>query len=250
MRRTILCAALGLMALAQGPVFEVASIRKNTKGPTPDPSAMAPPPPPPSIRSSAGSVTILYASLMDCLTWAYGVRRWQISGPDWISVERFDISAKAPGPAPVSQLKLMLRALLAERFRMSARWEKRDKPVMALVLDKSGPKFKAAAPGVKFDEKFSFGPGGIRSTYRNAEIGVLENLLTIGESEPVIDMTGLTGGFDFTYQRPPRDPENGEAWLAHIQTSLQSQLGLRLERRKAPVDFLVIERAEKMPTEN
>jgi uncharacterized protein (TIGR03435 family) len=63
-------------------------------------------------------------------------------------------------------------------------------------------------------------------------------------------MTGFTGGFDFVYERPPRDPANGSSWFDDIQASVQAQLGLKLERRKAPMEFLVIDRAEKKPVEN
>ena len=212
--------------------------------------ALPPPPPPPALRTSPDGVTLLYASLKYCLTWAYGVRPWQISGPDWIDAVRYDIVAKASGPAPVDELKRMMQTLLAERFRMALRHEKRDAPVMALVTGKDGPKFQPAASHERPDSKVIFGPRGIRTSFQNGSIAELEAMLSFPEWDPVVDMTGLTGGFDFSYELPRRDPENGGAWFAEIQASLQKQLGLKLERGRAPLEFLVIERAERKPVEN
>lgn len=255
--RALLLAAVAVAALAgavpgRGQTFEVASVRAvkeivprySGSGTTPPP-----PPPPASFRNSPSSLTILHATLMDCLTWAHGIRRWQITGPDWITVERYDISAKAAAPVPVDQLKVMLQGLLTDSFRMTLHRETRHAPVMALVIGKSGPRFRAAAPDTKFSQDVGFGPDGIRWSYKNANLDLLEGPLS-GPWEPVLNMTGLIGDFDFVYQRPNRDPLNGDSWFGDIQASLQNQLGLKLERRKAPMEFLVIDRAEKKPVEN
>ena len=241
------------------PAFEVAPIRASApqrlrpNGGGIDSSGLPvppPPPPPPAVKTSPDGLTLIGASLRYCMRWAYDVRPWQISGPDWIDIQRFDITAKTAGPATVEQLKLMLQRLLAERFRMQLHREKRDAPVMALVVGKNGPKFHASAPDTKPAQNVIFGPAGMRSTYRHASLDVLEGMLAAPGWDPMLNMTGLTGGFDFTYERPPRDPENPSGWLADIQASVQTQLGLRLERRKAPLEFLVIDRAESNPSEN
>jgi uncharacterized protein (TIGR03435 family) len=249
--RQVLLAAIGVAVSGQAQTFEVASVKAVKEiAPRYSGPLAPPPPPPPSFRDSPAGLTILHATLMDCLTWAHGVRRWQVSGPDWISTERYDISARTAAPAPVDQLKLMLQALLADRFRMTLHREKRDAPVMALVTGKDGPRFHAASPGTKFSQDVGFSAAGIRSTYRNASLDVLEGMLSGPGWDPVLNMTGLTGGFDFVYERPNRDPENGDAWFGDLQASIQKQLGLKLERRKAPMEFIVIDRAEKAPIEN
>jgi uncharacterized protein (TIGR03435 family) len=245
--------AMATAAFAQQPAaFEVATVRVNHDTPTlrtsNDPN-IPPPPPPPALRIAPDGVVIKFATLHYCLTWAYDLRGWQINGPDWIRVVRFDITAKAATTVTQAQLKLMLQSLLAERFHMSMRRETRDAAVMALVVDKGGHKLRAAEPDPKRDVEFQFpGAGAIRVIAHSRALSSLEELLSNPGWNPVVNMTGLTGNFAFTFERPPRDPEG--SWLADIQSALQKQLGLRLEPRKAPLEFLTIERADRAPSEN
>src|SRR5579871_5576333 len=57
-----------------------------------------------------------YLSLIDYLGIAYRVRSYQISGPDWLASDRFDISAKLPDGATRAEVPAMLQSLLTERF--------------------------------------------------------------------------------------------------------------------------------------
>jgi len=81
-----------------------------------------------TVQSTPGGVTIPYIKLVSCLTWAYnyGVKEWLISGPDWIYSERYDIDAKATGPVPQAQLKLMVQTLLADRFKLTLHHETKN----------------------------------------------------------------------------------------------------------------------------
>jgi uncharacterized protein (TIGR03435 family) len=150
--KTLLVAVAMSPAWAQDsagpPKFEVASVRISKALP-PQPAVgvrndeMPPPPPPPfSIRTAPQSLTVLSASLMECLTWSHQIRRWQISGPDWIEGQRYDIVAKTGAPADEAQMRRMLQTLLAERFRMVMRTESKDAAIMALVVATSGAKFE------------------------------------------------------------------------------------------------------------
>ena len=85
-------------------------------------------------------------TLRDCLQWAYEAEPAQISGPPWIADSRFDIIAKAAGPADIRQLRLMLPTLLTERFRIKLRHEQKDLPVCFMVLAPGGPKFHEPGP--------------------------------------------------------------------------------------------------------
>lgn len=190
---------------------------------------------------------------MECLTWAYGIRRWQISAPEWFTADRYNIVAKAAEPVSQDQLKVMLQRLLAERFRMVVRREKKEAPVIALVADKLAPKLQASAPDTEARQDVSHvaATGAVRFSFRNTPLDRLEGILSGPDWDPVINMTGLAGGFDFTYERPHLD-DGGDAGSSFgaIHAALQRQLGLKLERRKLPLDFLVIDRANKIPSEN
>ena len=92
-------------------------------------------------RVDAGSM-----SLADLIRVAYRVKPYQISGPDWMASERFDVLAKLPEGASREQVPEMLQALLAERFKLTVHRESKEYAVYALVVGKSGPKLKEAAP--------------------------------------------------------------------------------------------------------
>jgi uncharacterized protein (TIGR03435 family) len=85
----------------------------------------------------------------------------------------------------------------------------------------------------------------------------LASMLGTQLGQPVTDATGLKGKYDFTLswavgpfgsapQACSAEPDNGPTLLQAIQ----SQLGLKLEQKKIPVEFLVVDHIEKVPTEN
>jgi uncharacterized protein (TIGR03435 family) len=87
-----------------------------------------------------------YLSLRDLMILAYKLQPGQISGPDWIATQRFDIVAKMPDGATKDQSNLMLQSLLEERFKMKLHRETKENPVLALVVAKDGPKLKESPP--------------------------------------------------------------------------------------------------------
>ena len=87
-----------------------------------------------------------YMSLRELMVLAYKVQPNQISGPDWIASQRFDIVAKLPEGATKDQTNEMLQSLLEERFKMTLHRETKDHPVFALVVAKDGPKLKESPP--------------------------------------------------------------------------------------------------------
>jgi uncharacterized protein (TIGR03435 family) len=88
-------------------------------------------------------------SLADLITTAYKVKSFQISGPDWLKTERFDIVAKLPEGANKDQVPEMLQALLAERFKLAIHRDTKDHAIYALIVAKGGPKLKEAPPDVE-----------------------------------------------------------------------------------------------------
>lgn len=204
-----------------------------------------------------GEVTLKNATLSDCLKYAFEITNdSQISGPDWIRNKdvRFDILAKAPPDTPLPQLRLMLQTLLTERFNLTFHREQRQLPFLALVAGKQGPKFGDAKDGWEGPGKSSV-PGRI-FVHR---MSVLATLLSRFMSQPVVDMTGLTGFYDVKLEwtpdrRPPRPTEDTDAAEPSagpsIFTAVQEQLGLKLESRKGLLEVLVVDSALRVPTEN
>ena len=138
------CAALAQST--EGPAaFEVASIK--TAAPTASAGMFRV-----MMRGGPGSadpgqLTYSNVTLKNVLMNAYGVKGYQISGPSWLDSERYDIAAKIPKGATKEQFMLMLQNLLAERFKLTLHREKKDLPMYALVVGKSGPKMKESVDG-------------------------------------------------------------------------------------------------------
>jgi uncharacterized protein (TIGR03435 family) len=209
-----------------------------------------------NIEVSPGSVTMRNVRLTSCIMWAYQVQDYQISGPGWLNTERFDIVAKAAGPAPDNELRLMLRGLLADRFKLRLHRQTKEMPAYALTVGKNGHKLRPSED----DGPASIKPNGrLGGTAKNAAIPDMAALLSRPLRMPVLDMTGLKGKFDFTVDMSPyindellkHQPGDAPPDVVGIAAlALQEQLGLKLEARKLPIEMLMIDGMEKAPTEN
>jgi uncharacterized protein (TIGR03435 family) len=243
-----------MVVAAQPRTFEVAAVRRIVEvTPTSpaSPGGPPPPPPPPVLSPTPNGMTIDGATVQYCLSWAYGVRPWQVEGPGWIRVNRYSISARNAGPIAPEQLKPMLAALLEERLRLVIRREQKESRVLALVADSGGAKLKPAAPATPVDRKFSPTPGGgLKVVAQNTPIDFLVQVLSLPLWPTIVDRTGLSGGFDFTYERPPQDRENRDRWLGDIQASLRKQLGLTLTPQRAPVETITVVSGQQDPIAN
>ena len=243
-------AAAAGIACAQPPQFDVASIRQNKAGSRR------------SVRFTPDGIDFTGVSLSDCLQAAYGLKRYQIAGPDWIETVRFDIIAKAAEPSPEPRLAQMLQALLASRFEMSVHRVQRELPVYLLTTGKNGPKLHE----IKYDPAEA--NAGVRLTGMLNLVGHMASLAQFANAlgdmvlngdhlldRPVLDRTGLTGYYDFTLAWAPDAGRFGPAAAPDpsgpsVFTAIQEQLGLKLEARKAQVEILVVDVAAKSPSEN
>ena len=234
------------MWAADGPVFEAASIH------IAEPGEAGPGDIPRNMDSSPGHFAMRNVPLRYCLEWAWDLKDYEISGPDWIKSEnRYDIIANAPGAATEDEMRLMLRNLLRERFQMKIRRETRNLDVYVLGLGKGEPKVKEASA----DEQSSLGgtdpKGSVKFTKQ--PISRFTFMLTRRLDKPALDETGLKGLYDFTIDlsglgfngNPPEDTS-----APSVFTTVPENLGLRLEAAKRPVDILVVDHAEKVPTAN
>jgi len=232
-------------AAAQKPEFDVATVKRSR------------PPEGNTIninlgRIVNGKVELTNASLSDCINFAYGiVAESQLAGPDWIKSRtevRFDIVAQALADTPREGLLLMLQSLLTERLRLVLHREQRELPFLALVAAKNGPKLQPSRVDAAQ-------PTGVQVAGRIASprmaMALLTTLLSRFERQTVLDRTGLEGWFDVRLEWTPAGPDGTvDAERPTLFTAIQEQLGLRLESRKGPVEVLVVDSAEKFPTEN
>jgi uncharacterized protein (TIGR03435 family) len=219
---SLVLAASAVCAQTPAPAFEVASIKPATL--------------PTAAQVTSGKLHIGMAidgarvdignlPLAELIRIAYRVKPYQISGPDWMGAERFDVLAKIPEGVSREQVPEMLQALLAERFRMTVHRENKEHAMYALVVGKNGPKLKESAPdadsngaagnaqvrvspngdgkgvmvrgGQTGPARMSMGPGGtMHLELAQATPAMLADMLGRFVDRPVVDMTELKG----TYQ--------------------------------------------------
>ncbi|MES1227901.1 MAG: TIGR03435 family protein [Armatimonadota bacterium] len=98
------------------------------------------------MKIEAGRVDIGFMSLADLIHTAYKLKSYQVTGPDWMNSARFDILAKMPEGATKDDVPEMLKALLADRFKLTVHKESKEHPMYALVVGKGGPKLKESPP--------------------------------------------------------------------------------------------------------
>jgi uncharacterized protein (TIGR03435 family) len=272
MRRWLLFA---LCSAAYGQSFEAVSVRP--AAPAADGRVRA------SMRggpdtSDPGRIIFTGVTLLSVILRGYDVKPYQATGPDWLSSERYDITANIPAGATQEQFHLMLQGLLRERFRLALHREIKPLRGYELVRGKTKLKLKPSTengPNVEPTEapqsdangfpRLS-APGlivmeGVRGsavisflTARAQPIAALVERLSREFRLPVTDQTGLTGKFDFTLEFAPQAPgalpHETPDEAPNLISAIPQQLGLKLEPKKIPVDVLIIDSADKIPTQN
>jgi uncharacterized protein (TIGR03435 family) len=199
-----------------------------------------------------GAVTMRDVTVATCIKWAYEVQDSQISGPGWLQSDHFDVMARADEPVAVEQLKLMMRTLLTDRFKFSFHRQDKELRSFLMTIAKGGHKLHESAPGET-------------QSRQNSAIGTIVKAMTMGEFAnfiagplqlPVVDMTGLTGKYDFALDFTPYLPANERVMKMEfaeangiIAAAMQGELGLKLESKKEMVNVMVVDHVEK-PSEN
>lgn len=228
--------AVGLL-LAQGPVFEVASVK-----PVQERTGMA------GSQVSGDSLSIRYTTVSSVMFQAYELKfPGQIEGPSWIRSERYDIQAKCPGRC--EEVPAMLRALLAERFKLVAHHERKEFTEYALLVGSKG------TPRLKPDEDKpweTFSAVDFQKGHRMAKSMSMKMLAVycgMMTQSAVSDETGLTGHYDFPldYSVEERGSKTGD-WPSIF--TIVEELGLKLRARKTMFDVVVVDGGNKVPVEN
>lgn len=325
MKRLPFLIALLLTApvFGDGPSFEVATIKKADEPQLGKPVFFGRRGGPGT--DDPGRITWSNVNLRTLLTTAYDVKPYQVTGPDWLDSERFEIVAKVPAGATKEQVNVMWQNLLADRFGVVLHHTSKTMQAYEMQAVKGGVKLKpttldpkavatepqglpsgvgirtqgpppgpsGAGPtifpgGPKLDkdgvpqldrpgiyQMMTIGPNGpsARLIGKAQTTEQLAANLSNQLSKPVVDKTGLTGQYDFMVEfapemrggaprmaglpplpAPPPDaaqpPAASEPGGMTLVGALQQQLGLRLMATKTDVDMIVIDKAEKTPTEN
>jgi len=282
--RTILPVLFAVAAFGQAPrpEFEVASIKPSP--PTPPGQVSV------GLHIDGAQVRCVYLSIKDYIGMAYRVKGYQISGPDWIASERFDISAKVPEGSTPGQFPEMTQTLLEERFQVKLHRDKKDLPAYVLEIAKGGHTLKESPESAAEDRgAFNLAAGGTAngvgvnlgngSSYTFASNRFEAKKLSMADfagglvrfvDRPIVDLTELNGKYDFALdltaedyramlirsaiasgvQLPPEALRGMDGATLGSLHESLQKLGLKMEARKAPLEVLVIDRVLKSPTDN
>ena len=243
--------------------FEVASV-KPSEPPTGKPVVVG-------VHSDPGRITLLHQSVVALISRAYGVDSERISsGPDWIRSVPYDIVATLPPNTPANRIPALLQGLLADRFDLALRRETKDALTYALVIAKGGPKLKpshatedpsdARGPTQISSAPIVFSPGRANvglccghAELKEITMGRFVDLLSSQTDRKVVDYTGLSGTFDISlhwaHDNVGPSPVGNAPTEPSIDVAIREQLGLKLESRRAPLEYLVVEHVQK-PSSN
>ncbi len=232
----------------------------------------------------AGRYEILTATMVDLIRTAYGVDADKVlGGPSWLDSDHFDVIAKAPPNTSPDAAKLMLRALLAERFKLVAHNDSHPLPGFALIVPKGGtPKLKEAdgsgEPGCKFIPPpppkplaapqageapviniptFSYECHSITMAAFAEALRTMNGAQQYFDNGVVGDQTSLKGAWDFNFKYGPKITGGVIALLVapgtestSIFDAVEKQLGLKLDPAKIPTPVIVIDSVNRKPTDN
>jgi uncharacterized protein (TIGR03435 family) len=246
-------AAFGQSADTPPPTFDVASVKASQPGNTGGERRGRE-----NIQVSPGTVTMRNVNLKSCIRWAYHVTEYQVTGPAWLDSERYEIAGKAAGPAAEEQLRIMMQALLQERFKLAVHRQIKELSAYVLVVGKNGLKVQESK--TEGESSIDINQKQLSVSVQRTPVSQLVEMLGNVLRAPVVDQTGLKGRYDVTLnvakyaadmaaqgksiEGGPADP------LALISMILQEEFGLKLEAKKMPLDMVIIDHAEKAPVEN
>jgi uncharacterized protein (TIGR03435 family) len=199
------------------------------------------------------------ATMLDMVSLAYGMDRdYVLSGPAWLEIDRFDVSARAPRGASPDDVKLMLQALLAERFHLVVHNDTHPIHTYVLRVDKDGPKMKEADPseasGIDEHHTPTDLPPGVPGYYsitcRNQTMAQFSDAIRyyagLYNLNHVADATGLKSGYDFDLHWTSKPSPDGLS----VFDAIKNQLGLKLAMEQYPTPVVIVDKVDETPTPN
>lgn len=238
---------LSCVAFAQTPVFDVVDVHVSTPG-TVRQGGMLP---------GSGRLEFRGFSLSELIEFAYGIDDDMITGgPKWLGYDQFDVYAKGRRGSSDETVKLMLRALLADRFKLV--FHTVDKPMPAFVLTAGKRVLMKEAPEGEDTDCQPKGGGGedgivaLQCTNMTMPVFAQRFHQYAGGyvTHPMVDQTGLKGGYDFTLKWTARNVLDSKHEGISFFEAVDKQLGLKLEEKKAPLPAMAIDSVNETPTPN
>ena len=249
----LLCTAAFGQSQMAAPSFEAADVKANKSGEARMAVDFQP----------GGKFTARNVPMKILIALSYGVRPEAVQGgPAWIESERYDVVAKASQSAKPEEIRRMVQSLLAERFKLAVHTDKKPMPAYALLTAKSGAKMQAAEDAPLTEQRCAPGDGAqgqkhvmCRHMTMPLLAATLQEIATRDIDVPVIDQTGLNGAFDFKLDWTPAvrngaaAPDDAPAGPT-LFDAVETQLGLKLERKTLPLPVIVVDGVERTPIEN
>src|SRR5215469_11447264 len=215
--------------------------------------------------NGSGMLITHNTTLADLIKFAYDLHPKQVIGaPAWFDTDRFDLSCKPniPGMPSLPQMKAMAQKLLVDRFSITSHKDKKELTAYTITVAKGGPKIQKEE-NIKLPLPGFGGPPQRGFNVRNATMEEFASVLQAQFlDQPVVDQTGL-GDTRYTFvlkftPDPAMRPFGGavpppEAQPAAAEAdappdlfgATEQQLGLHIQKTKAPVDVMVIDKIEK-----
>ena len=211
------------------------------------------------IKARADGYTASYLPVKMMIAFMYRIpARQVIGGPRWLEDDRYDVEAKADKKYPVDDLNTMYQNLLVERFHLKFHIETKEANAYVLTIDKNGSKMKVSDQPQSYNLPINFSGIGVMNGTRVPMpyfCWMLGQILQ-GDERPVVDMTGLSGFYDFKLSFLPSLPQEEHDKLSaealdrpSLFDALEEQLGLKLTAQKGQVQYFVIDHVDR-PTEN
>ena len=278
-RNSLLIAALFVIpGLAQSALeFEVATVKPGAPDARPIPAEIEE-----QVRFQGGpgsstpdQIDYKSVTLQLLLRRAYSVKADQVIGPDWLTSDRYDISAKVPVGSNQEQVRLMLQRLVADRFHVRMHRDTKKLSVYTLTVAKGGPKLQPpeVVPVITDPEErraelrkqslallqqaqarmAAGGPRSLRNFFlKKATVEKFAEMLSGYVQRPVKDQTQLTGSYSFHLEWVPDGGQPGSDGLSGptIFAALEEQLGLTIKASNDEFEVLVIDGAERVPESN
>jgi uncharacterized protein (TIGR03435 family) len=227
------------------PAFEAAFIKANTTG-----SGGS------SSNGTKGQLVMVNQSLRRLVERAYNVKAFQVTAPEWLENVRFDITAKYPEGAKNSDRPAMLKTLLEDRFKLATHSESRELPGYGLVLAKGGLKIKTVESSEDSGTSSNSSNNAVTLKVTSIPMADVADYLARRLGSAVIDKTGVDGAYTFELHWTLEAPDaaggagaSAAAEFAAVQEAIGT-LGLHLQAQKVPVQVVVVDHVERVPTEN